>query len=63
MTEKLAKALEACELIVAVKHCMMMKHVHADFTVDEILEKYKAPSVQELAHKAQEIAEQALKMD
>jgi hypothetical protein len=50
----------ACELIIAVKHCMMLDHVHADWLVKETLDKYGAASVQLLAKQAQDTAEHAM---
>jgi hypothetical protein len=52
----------ACEMIVAVRHCMMFDRVHADFSVKEVLIQYDVPNVQQLAKKAQDAAEAALAM-
>lgn len=54
-------ALKACELIVAVKHCMMFNHIHADWAVEEVLAKHGFKTIQDLAHEAEEIAELAIK--
>ena len=56
------KALEeACQMIVAVKHAMMMLHVHDEHHANEIAQKHGASDVQELAYMAQEKAETAIK--
>jgi hypothetical protein len=57
---KIAVALEACELIVAVKHCMMFEQIHDDFAVKEILDKHGVSSIQLLAKKAEDLATIAL---
>lgn len=54
------KAVDACTLIVAVKHCMMFDRIHADFLVKEVLDKHRVESIQLLAKKAQDTAEEAL---
>ena len=53
---------EACELIIAVKHCMMFEHIHADWIVKEVLDKHGVPSIQLLAKKAQDTAEHAVEI-
>ena len=60
MSNQLELALKACKLIVAVKHCMMFYHVHADWAANEVLIEQGFTSVQELAKEAETIAEEAL---
>lgn len=61
--ERLAKALHACTLIQAVKHCMMFGRIDADWMVAEVLEKHGAESVQLLAKAALEAADEALESE
>lgn len=63
LVAKVEKYKQACELIVAVKHCMMFDSIHADFSVKEVLDKYGADTVQSLAKRATDAAEAALKFD
>jgi hypothetical protein len=60
MREERDAALEACKAIYDVQICMMMRGVHADFIMHEILEKHDVPSVQLLAKKAQDLAKAAI---
>lgn len=73
MTDRtqLEVALRACELIVAVKHCMMFLRIHDDKSVREVLEKHGGDAlntlplperVQLLALKAEDVAGRALEM-
>ena len=52
---------EVCRRVVAIKHCMMFHQIHDDVSVKEILDKCGVPSVQELAHQTQEMADYCLK--
>lgn len=59
------RSLKACEMIVAVKHCMMLASIHDVIGIDEILANHgvdlRGPDgVQELAHQAQALAEQTI---
>lgn len=62
----LPELVEACELIVAVKHCMMFHYANSDWLVDEVLDRHNAEGanpmerVQNLAKRAEETANAAL---
>lgn len=57
----LVECKELLEMVVAIKHCMMFQQIHADWAVQEVLDKYEFSSVQLLAKATQEKAEELLK--
>lgn len=58
--DNVAEMYRVCEMVVAIRHCMMFKRIHADWMIKELLDKYGAKSVDDLADKAQQLAEKAL---
>ena len=54
------KALEVCRMVIAIKHCMIFYGIHDDHSCKEVLEKYGVDSVQLLAKKAQDLAQEVL---